>query len=34
MKVNLKKKKQFKLNNLKTIKDMGVFTNVEFKDKV
>jgi hypothetical protein len=34
MKVSLKKKRQFRFNNLKAIRDMGVWTYVEFKDKV
>jgi hypothetical protein len=34
MDVNMKKKKQVRLANLKAIKDMGALTNVEFKAKV
>jgi hypothetical protein len=34
MEVNIKRKKQIRLTNLKEIKDMGVLTNVEFKAKV
>jgi len=34
MEVNIEKKKQVRLANLKEIKDMGVLTNVEFKAKV
>jgi hypothetical protein len=34
MEVNIKKKKQIKLANLKAIKDMGILIDVEFKAKV
>jgi hypothetical protein len=34
MVVNIKKKRQVKLVNLKATRNMGVLTNVEFKDKV
>ncbi len=34
MVVNIKKKRQVKLVNLKATRNMGVLTNVKFKDKV
>jgi hypothetical protein len=34
MAVNIEKKKQVRLANLKATRNMGVLTNVEFKDKV
>jgi len=34
MKVNLKEKRQPKLNNLKAIRDRGVLIDVKFKEKV
>ncbi len=34
MAINIEKKRQVKLANFKTTRNMGVLTNVEFKDKV
>ncbi len=34
METSIKMKKQVKFNNLKVVKDLGVFINVSFKTKV